>query len=547
MADNLRITTPLTGTENLNKPKLQRDQPSPVEIIDPGKVSSRNENSQPELKNTLENAFNSNSVFQRFVDRLQKTPDLSETLQKLLFSVAGEGLKGFSALPSQKVFAELMDAMIMDKSDMFHNLLFQQQTATKFGGELFQVLRALTAQDDSPQLTELLGRFLKSYDAFFSSKDTMQSLMQQFEGFLQTIPRSYREPIANELSKLIFLGAEKELAKEIAKFLQTDAGKAAMKNPESPFFAGKESATSRNTNNPQNMGRAPEQGAPPERGAAAQAGTFRELPTGEQSRTEQVIAYNLQVIKEEVLPAVGKYFKMTNDFGLSRDKIALLVNDLARMNVGSREEVFENFQSLMDFCRMKMQLPGELTGGLSRMLQKRMATPDAEGNSFLDALAKVLTPSSSRQLSNVSQTMLKDTLSALLMDQSVYMPFQHMILPAQYQGAFLFSEIWVDKDSGGVTPDGQALPKRLFLSFEIKDLGSFQAVVLLTGNKVDFQIQVPPSLSGKNNAIQKEITAIFSRSGFETGQIGAGARVPETDLQLIRKVAERRRSVDVTV
>ena len=130
------------------------------------------------------------------------------------------------------------------------------------------------------------------------------------------------------------------------------------------------------------------------------------------------------------------------------------------------------------------------------------------------------------------------------------MPFTHLYLPAVWQGRFLFAQIWIEKNGdGGTKPSGgRTAPTRLYLTFDIQDLGYFEARVELTGKTADLRLSCPRALLGKKGEILASIGRILTRNGLTAGRLrlseGGGPRVPGIVLD---RIMERRKSVDVIV
>ena len=71
-------------------------------------------------------------------------------------------------------------------------------------------------------------------------------------------------------------------------------------------------------------------------------------------------------------------------------------------------------------------------------------------------------------------------MSAFLLNESVYMPLQHFILPAELFGNLMFSEMWVDPDSGNEQENGRDGEKsrKMLIKFDIKDVGYFDMIII---------------------------------------------------------------------
>ena len=75
-----------------------------------------------------------------------------------------------------------------------------------------------------------------------------------------------------------------------------------------------------------------------------------------------------------------------------------------------------------------------------------------------------------------AQEAFRQILQALLINESVYMPLNHIILPMDWNGKLLFSELWVDPDAednlhkGGSQKDNTM---RFLFKVDIQGLGFF--------------------------------------------------------------------------
>lgn len=469
MADNLRITTPINNSDHISK--AMPKETSAVETINPAKVTSRNNTDQSgQSKSSLNFALDNRSVFQKFVEQLQHTPALSQTLEKLLLGTLPNMKTGTLSNPLQQALAELLAKAPMDEQQMLENLVFQQQHSTKFSGPLFHMLKDMsTGSPPDSDLNAFLGRFLKAYDGFMSAKTTTDNIIMQLKELMAYIPKSYRTGIEEQIAKL----------------------------------------------QPMN--------------------------------SEQQLQQNLQVLKEKILPLIGRYVSATNDFGESREKIALLVHDISRLNVSSREEVTARFQELVDFCQYELNMPGDTLHQLRMLFVRTMTDKHVVKNEFVESLVQLLMFDSKKELTGTSQTMLRETVNALLLDNSVYMPFTHLFLPVQYQGAFMFAEMWVEKDNSNGKAGEEQHPLKMYLSFDIQNLGSFQIALSVLNNRVSCDFCSPPTLRVQESTMKQDISQIFLANGFTPERVEAISEPTQALTEVLRRVYERRSAVDVTI
>lgn len=259
------------------------------------------------------------------------------------------------------------------------------------------------------------------------------------------------------------------------------------------------------------------------------------------------MAENLKILKETILPMLGKYVSTTNDLGVTRDRIQLLMQDLSRLNLSGSEELNQRFTELIDYARYNLNLPADKLQSLQNLFEEVIHNKTEPQNEFIDSLAKALTHTDG--LSSTGQTMVNDTISALLLNRSVYMPFNHIFLPFMFDGTFMFTEMWVEKDGAGkgATGDREDPMKRVYLNFDIQGLGKFQAAIGLTDNSIDCLLNCPESVAEAQNDIETDIAKIFTNNGFSVNSIQSSNDTFKTELEVLHKIYEGRGSINVTV
>lgn len=477
MADNLRITTPINQNDGISKVKPNRAS-DPLATIDTTRVIKKDaQGSESANKGSLGFALNKNSVFESFVQRMQQTPALSQTLQKLLAGTITQELgalaQGINETQNsaEALLSKLASQIQMDETQMLENILFQQQNSTSFNSDLFKVLRNLSNDEtQSPEIKDYLGRFLKAYDGYFSVEETMTGIIANLKDIIKYIPKAYSEEIQTQMQSL--------------------------------------------TN----------------------------------ATTQIEIEENLVILKENIIPTLGKYIMASNDMGETRERITLLVHDVSRLNVSGETELIERFSELMDYCKYSLNISQENLAMLKNMFGKEIQSKQKQGNPFIDSLIDVLSNKSPDKLSNTGQAMLRDTITNLLLDQSAYMPFTHIFLPVNYNGTFMFAEIWVEKDGANKTKkEINQNSKRMYLSFDIQGLGGFQAAISLLDNTVECHIKYPEIMNGKENEIKENISTIFQNNGFDVKKVVALPESFQIENEILRKIYEGGSSIDVTI
>lgn len=262
---------------------------------------------------------------------------------------------------------------------------------------------------------------------------------------------------------------------------------------------------------------------------------------------------NLTLLKEKIVPFLSSYVSTTNDFGRVRDNITLLVHDLAQLNISSRDELSEKFHSLLDYLRFDLNFSAAKTENMKALFIEHLnQSPEKPQNAFFESLVKALAEGSQHSPSQLSQSLYKDAVSSMLMDNSVYMPFQHMFLPVNYHGKFMFSEIWIEKDDSAEKKNGYATEAakmtRMHLTFDIKSLGYFEATIELNQKRAQVRLNCPAELSADAKRISDSITEIFARNGLSAERVDVTTgKAPTVSQQILNKIYERKNIVDVTI
>ena len=110
-------------------------------------------------------------------------------------------------------------------------------------------------------------------------------------------------------------------------------------------------------------------------------------------------------------------------------------------------------------------------------------------------------------------------LNGLLLNESVYLPLMHLLLPFQYEDREVMSEMWIDPDAekNAQEEGGGRKIKFLLIRFDIQETGSFELAASIQERKVKMDLSVPPSLMENSQEIQKKVTEIFRKDGTRWG------------------------------
>ena len=166
---------------------------------------------------------------------------------------------------------------------------------------------------------------------------------------------------------------------------------------------------------------------------------------------------------------------------------------------------------------------------------------------FSDAFAALLLKGAKGQggLENVQQ--FHNALDGMLLNESVYMPVLHLLLPFRFREKDVMSELWINPDSEKEGDMGGRRIK-LLLKFDVQDLGGFQLFLSLQDRKVDMQLDVPEILVNKQDVIQKGIAEIFKKNGMGVNRFLVKGKDRDIEIQdAFPEIRERGHGVNVRI
>ncbi|MPM37157.1 hypothetical protein SDC9_83763 [bioreactor metagenome] len=139
-------------------------------------------------------------------------------------------------------------------------------------------------------------------------------------------------------------------------------------------------------------------------------------------------------------------------------------------------------------------------------------------------------------------------VASLLVNESVYMPLNHFILPLVWNERMMYSEIWVDPDADRddrPQEDGERT-LRFLLKADVEPLGLFDIVITSRGSAVDLAVRCPESVAPFSDAIRASLSGILADNGFSAGSVDVEKMVkPLTVSEIFPKIFNGKDSVNV--
>ena len=151
-----------------------------------------------------------------------------------------------------------------------------------------------------------------------------------------------------------------------------------------------------------------------------------------------------------------------------------------------------------------------------------LKTPEDAPRIFAEQLARTAQRAIRGGAGTEAQESFRNILSAFLVNESVFMPLNHMILPLLWNGRMAFSEVWVDPDAEENLKQGRGERDnviRFLFKIDIQGLGFFDMVLTCQRERVDIQLFCPERVAPFSGLVQGELSRILSDNGLTAGAV----------------------------
>ena len=255
---------------------------------------------------------------------------------------------------------------------------------------------------------------------------------------------------------------------------------------------------------------------------------------------------NINLIQQEVFPFMSSYVGQTHDLGTPRELLSLLALDLARYENGSEEKLTEMFHQLSGYGTLKGVLGGIDEQTLLKMLQNGAAR-NSSATQFADYLAAAAARALRGEGSAEVQEAFRNLVSSMLINESVYMPLNHFLIPLEMDGRKLFSELWVDADAEEKNGRGRGGKCMKFLfKIDVEKLGLFDVILTSMDKEVEVAIACPEGAVPFSREIERTVSQILTRNELTpTGVSVRKMERPVTLTEVFPKIFEGMNSINV--
>ncbi len=226
----------------------------------------------------------------------------------------------------------------------------------------------------------------------------------------------------------------------------------------------------------------------------------------------------LKMLQGTILPFLSNYTSRTNDMGLSRMLISMLALDVARFENSSRDGLLQSFHQLSAHSVLRERLGNLSDEALMKLIDSGGFLKAAENDNFAEQLARTAQRAIRGGAGTEAQESFRNIISAFLVNESVFMPLNHMILPLLWDGRMMFSEVWVDPDAEENMKQGKGGRDnviRFLFKIDIQELGFFDMVLTCQRDAVDVQVFCPETVAPFSELVGGDLTQILKDNGLQ--------------------------------
>ena len=260
---------------------------------------------------------------------------------------------------------------------------------------------------------------------------------------------------------------------------------------------------------------------------------------------------NLQLLQRGILPFISKYIEQTHDMGLPRELTTLLALNVARYENGSVENLLSSFRQLASYGTLKGMLGGIDDQSLLEILSRNQVDANSRAIQFADQLAAMAAKGLKGSGGAEVQQAYQNLINAMILNESVYMPLNHYILPLQGEDRMLFSELWVDpnaENDQGKSGGKKDRTIRILMKMDVQNIGLFDIVLHSRDTTVDVLVAYPPSAGAFSKMIESGITEILKQNELQPGTVTVRRMErPVTLTEVFPKIFEGMNSINVKV
>lgn len=260
----------------------------------------------------------------------------------------------------------------------------------------------------------------------------------------------------------------------------------------------------------------------------------------------------LKLLQSEILPYLASYVERTHDLGTARSLISLLMLNVARYENGDEKGLLMAFRQLSGYGDSLAGLNQLDDAALMKLLRENAFTEAAKADAFSESLASMATKALRGEFGAEAREAFQEIVRAILINESVFMPLRHVIIPLEWENKMMYSEFWVDPDAedGEESSDKKGKNGKIQFLFklDIQGLGFLDMTLAARERQVELSVFGSDVVAAHQDQISRDMKDILSDHGLDGKSIRVvkGQR-PVTITDVFPDLFEGKRSVNVKI
>ena len=258
----------------------------------------------------------------------------------------------------------------------------------------------------------------------------------------------------------------------------------------------------------------------------------------EPGKTEE----NTSLINNQIIPFMSNYISRTHDYGAVRNAVVMFILYAVKYENGSEELLGKQKDALMNNPDFRLLFKGNPEEAFKELLDQ---VKGQEENAFPKLFTDFLKAGAEGKAGTENISHFQEVLHGLLVNESVYMPLQHLVMPFRYDDKDVMSEMWVEQEAKDGA--GGKLTKML-LKFNIQSLGNFEIISGISDMRVDLQLFMPEELMDKQKDVEDVVSHILRRNGLSVANLGVYQKTRDFRIQeVFPEIKEAEKGLNVRI
>ncbi len=607
MADILRITqlvSPKNYT-NASRPIAQSD--TVFNLVDLTKIIKTNDKTQ-DFRQTNNSTTEPNPNFVSDMElNISKNPSFSTSLLKGILSddFVNQILQSGSPEVINE-FNEFAKNIFLQGDGVATDLASQQKGATSFNGEIFDIIRQLSAENNTPEIKSAIAQFLKSTFTLQSQSSLITSLSISFAYLssalfpsknLSTQLFEMAQQLARPDSALNF----SELKEQALKLLDQVSNSLIATDKIKNLVSLLKYNISRFNDNPatleksfENMLRHLPDGDLKEQlkeaffkftqGSSIPELAKRALNTNNQNYADTDKAtFKLSDMAKEFTQHISPE-KFSNELNAVAQQLAKMIDNNGKHPVISLSDATASLKDMLNLI-----LPQNAEKEISQFLENFNQTKDL--NALVSRLSYMLNNVDSYEIKSSLSQIMNDLLTALshsddvvynqpssmdylasflsktlnnenivhlgivephalvhsmLTAPGVFTPLLHYVLPVKIGDVKAFGEVWIDNKT--VETGEESDSNHIFISFDIEHVGIFELEMQTDKNNLNVNLYCPHGLEKYFSSLKPQFAEVAKKAGYSINSSSIRPLNKVRNLvDVFPRISERRSGLNVKI